>query len=365
MDTTLQGAGDVALNNGSIDLCSTTMLSKPLTFNNVDNVISGYGVFGTNTTGASLVLNNGKAGVVNANTSGQVLGIDSNVINSHLLEATGGGVLAFLGSANVVANATGTIKADIGSTVSVDGTIKGGRLEGAGDIELNAGTTLDGSTTPLTNAGNVFLALKSFATLKGTINNTGNIEVALPSGGPAGVGTVLVMAAAGSPSQMTLKGHGTLTLDEYGVDFIDGAGGAATTTFVNVDNTIKGAGRIGDRGLTLKNGGTVWATGGTDGSALVIDTGARAVSNTGTMKATGGTLYIASPLNNTGVLIADAFSVVAAQGATGGTAKLDHGGQIEFGGPTTTAVRSTIILPPAWSSTIRCTSRASSPASAS
>src|SRR6476620_6240108 len=137
---------------------------------------------------------------------------------------------------------------------------------------------------------------------------------------------------------MTLKGHGTLTLDEYGVDFIDGAGGAATTTFVNVDNTIKGAGRIGDRGLTLKNGGTVWATGGTNGSALVIDTGARAVSNTGTMKATGGTLYIASPLNNTGVLIADAFSVVAAQGATGGSAKLDHGGQIEFGGPTTTAV---------------------------
>jgi hypothetical protein len=107
MDTTLQGAGDVVLNNGSIDLCSTTMLSKALTFNNVDNVISGYGVFGSNTTAPSLVFNNGKFGVVNANTGGQTLGIDSNVINSHLLEATGGGVLAFLGSANVVANATG------------------------------------------------------------------------------------------------------------------------------------------------------------------------------------------------------------------------------------------------------------------
>ena len=44
---------------------------------------------------------------------------------------------------------------------------------------------------------------------------------------------------------------------------------------------------------------------------------------TGTMKATGGTLYIASPLNNTGVLIADVFSIVAAHGATGGAAKLD------------------------------------------
>ena len=71
----------------------------------------------------------------------------------------------------------------------------------------------------------------------------------------------------------------------------------------------------------------------------MIDTGSRTVTNTGTMKATGGDLYIESPLSNTGVLIADAFSLVAAQSSTGGTAKLDDGGQIEFGGPTTTAVR--------------------------
>jgi hypothetical protein len=37
-------------------------------------------------------------------------------------------------------------------------------------------------------------------------------------------------------------------------------GGAVPTTFVNVNNTIAGAGRIGDRGLILKNGGTVNAT---------------------------------------------------------------------------------------------------------
>jgi len=143
------------------------------------------------------------------------------------------------------------------------------------------------------------------------------------------------------PSQMTLTGGGTLTLDIYGVDFIDGVGGAVTTTFANVNNTIAGAGRIGDRGLILKNGGTINATGGFshDGSSLVIDTGSRTVTNTGTMKATGGSLYIASPLSNTGVLIADAFSLVAAHASTGGTAKLDNGGQIEFGGPTTTAVR--------------------------
>jgi large repetitive protein len=113
------------------------------------------------------------------------------------------------------------------------------------------------------------------------------------------------------------------------------------TIFVNVDNTIAGAGRIGDRGLTLKNGGTIdaiGATGGIEGAPLVIDTGSRVVTNTGTMEATGGTLYVASPLNNTGVLIASVYSIVAAQGATGGTAKLTFGSEIEFGGPTTTAV---------------------------
>ena len=44
-------------------------------------------------------------------------------------------------------------------------------------------------------------------------------------------------------------------------------------------------------------------------------------------------------MSNTGVLIADAVSLVVAQASTGGTAKLDQGGQIEFGGATTTAVR--------------------------
>jgi hypothetical protein len=149
------------------------------------------------------------------------------------------------------------------------------------------------------------------------------------------------MAPAGIANQMTLTGGGTLTLDFAGVDFIDGVGGAVLTTFANINNTIVGAGRIGDRGLILKNGGTINATGGFthDGSSLVIDTGSRTVTNTGTMKATGGDLYIESPLSNTGTLIADGFTVVVAQSATGGTAKLDNSGQIEFGGPTTTAVR--------------------------
>jgi hypothetical protein len=204
VDTTLQGGGEVALNSGTIDLSSTTALSKPLTLNNVDNIISGYGAIGSNTTGSSLVLNNEQLGVINANTNAQALVIRCNVINSHLLEATGGGLLALFGFANVVANAAGTIKADTGSTVSVEGTIKGGRLEGAGVIALDGGAQLDGSTTPLTNAGTVSFAAEAIATLKGTINNTGSILLGVPNGGTGG-GAVLVMAPAGSPSQMNTE----------------------------------------------------------------------------------------------------------------------------------------------------------------
>jgi hypothetical protein len=52
------------------------------------------------------------------------------------------------------------------------------------------------------------------------------------------------------------------------------------------------------------------------------------------------TLYIGSPLNNAGgKLMALHGELVAAQGASGGTAVLDAGGSIEFGGPTTTAVQ--------------------------
>jgi hypothetical protein len=127
------------------------------------------------------------------------------------------------------------------------------------------------------------------------------------------------------------------------------------TTFANVNNTIAGAGRIGDRGLILKNGGTVNATGGFshDGSSLVIDTGSRTVTNTGTMKATGGDLYIASPLSNTGVLIADAFTLVAAQASTGGSAKLSSAGRRRPPCASMTAPS------PVSSSTTRCISRAS------
>ena len=78
---------------------------------------------------------------------------------------------------------------------------------------------------------------------------------------------------------------------DYGYsDFIEGdadVAGGVPTTLNNVNNTIEGGGRIGDGGLTLKNSGTIEAGGE---NVLVIDTGARTVTNTGSMGADIGSI---------------------------------------------------------------------------
>jgi hypothetical protein len=186
-------------------------------------------------------------------------------------------------------------------------------------------------------------------TLEGTINNTGEIELGASGTGGAGtfagpipIGSDLVIGAAGKSTQVTLKGGGSTGLAAYGDDYIIGdAGlpGGVPTTLDNVNDTIIGAGRIGDDGLTLKNSGSIDADVNTP---LVIDTGGRTVTNTGTLEALDdSTLYIDSPLNNTGGKLSTIHGgeLVAEQGATGGTAIASEGSTIEFGGPTTTAVQ--------------------------
>ena len=51
-----------------------------------------------------------------------------------------------------------------------------------------------------------------------------------------------------------------------------------------MDNTISGAGQLGEGQMTLVNAGAIIATGT---NALVIDTGANAVINSGTLEAVG------------------------------------------------------------------------------
>ena len=115
---------------------------------------------------------------------------------------------------------------------------------------------LDGSTGSgaVTLNGTYTSDLNTDTDLLGTINNKGNIQV----NGGSGTNTQLFVAS----SNVMLQGGGTVTLATA-----TGGGSALSIkragglTLTNVDNTIQGAGIIGNNGLTVMNGaaGTILA----------------------------------------------------------------------------------------------------------
>ena len=98
-----------------------------------------------------------------------------------------------------------------------------------------------------------------------------------------GSGTLLQLIQHG----VTLQGGGEVTLSDDAGNVI--AGTMSSVTLTNVDNTISGAGQLGNGQMMLINEGTIVATGN---NALVIDTGANAVVNSGTLEATGSHVHI-------------------------------------------------------------------------
>src|SRR5437879_11757173 len=90
----------------------------------------------------------------------------------------------------------------------------------------------------------------------------------------------------------------------------------------NADNTISGAGQLGNGELSLTNAGTINATGT---YALTIDTGSNWVFNSGVLEASGsGGLTVASSIGNSGVLWANGATLtVQGQVSGNGTATID------------------------------------------
>src|SRR5205814_6549716 len=123
----------------------------------------------------------------------------------------------------------------------------------------------------------------------GTIDNTGTI--ALNSTGDE---TDLQLIEHG----ITLEGGGQITLSDSAENFIFGT--VSDVTLTNVDNTISGAGHLGDGVMILVNEGTIIATGV---NSLDINTGTNTIINSGTLEATGsGGLVIDSNVDNSGLL---------------------------------------------------------------
>jgi hypothetical protein len=307
---TLQGGGTVTLDsgdgNGSVYLSES---AAGVTLTNLDNLVQGYGVIGN----GGLSFTNAASGVVNANIGGRTLTLNGSggIVNAGTLEASGSGVLQV---STPVANAGGTLAAATG-TVDLSSTVQGGTLSGT-LFQTNGSATLDGSTLGLLTlaAGGAYTGGRGTTTsLTGTIENQGNLQF------NAGSGNNTLVDITGNT---TLQGGGTVTLnngDNNGRPYLQQSGGSYTLT--NVDNTVLGAGTIGNGALSFVNGalGTVEAD--LSGQTLVLNGGGGLV-NTGFLEAAGGGVLqvTATVANAGGVVLSD-----------GGTVLVDSGGRIQGG----------------------------------
>jgi hypothetical protein len=190
-------------------------------------------------------------------------------------------------------------------------------LVGVAADTLTAGNFVFNQTPVTNNAGMMIVGDGALLPLSGVIDNTATI--ALDSSGST---TVLQLIQNG----ITLDGDGQFILSDSDQNFISAAFPGVTLT--NVNNTISGAGQIGDWQMTLINQGTIVATGT---HALTIDTGLNAVINSGVMEATGpGGLIVTSDVSNSGLIWADGGTISINGTVTGTGDALISGGTLEF-----------------------------------
>ena len=120
-----------------------------------------------------------------------------------------------------------------------------------------------------------------------------------------------------------------MLLSDSSQNFISGTDPSVTLT--NIDNTISGAGHLGNGQLTLINEGTIDANGT---HPLIVDTGANPITNSGTLEATGsGGLIIDSDVVNSGTIWANEGNVAIHGDVSGhGSATISGNATLEFAG---------------------------------
>jgi hypothetical protein len=226
--------------------------------------------------------------------------------------------LACYGDLAIADDANGNARVTLGAGGSI--TLKGV------DASALSAANFEFEIEPVTeNPGTMTIGDGAMLPLGGTVDNTGT--VALSSTGDETDLEILVHG-------LTLEGGGTVTLSDSSQNAVFGGDPAAVLT--NIDNTILGAGRIGQGQLTLDNRGTILANGS---NALVIDTGANVIANSGILEATGaGGLQVKSDIANTGELWANGGNVTVSGAVMGsGTAEIDGSAMLEFAGASSAA----------------------------
>jgi hypothetical protein len=185
----------------------------------------------------------------------------------------------------ITANASGAWSYSTGVLPNGSQVFTATATDAAGNVSA-ASTAVDPIIGALTGtlSGTYIVGNGTTLSITGAVNNAGTITL-----NAAGSGADLAIVGAA-----TLTGAGKVTLSNNTGNVVDSNGAAATLT--NVNNTISGAGTIGDSHLTLNNQGTINAIGSV---ALVIETGSNTVTNSGTLEATStGGLDIDANVSN-------------------------------------------------------------------
>jgi len=326
-NVTLQGGGTVTLNSGDTNgHVYVQQNGGSFTLTNLDNQVEGYGVIGN----GGLAVVNGVSGIIDADVPTRTLLLNGSggISNAGMLEATNGGTLQVT---ILVDDAGGAITAN-GGAVLIDG---GGTLHGATLTTVNGGTlgtdgaaTLDGSAGAiiLTSGSTYTGALGTTTTLLGTITNQGNIQLNAGSGS----NNFLEMG-----SNVSLQGGGTVTLnngDNNGRPYLEESGSGMVLT--NVDNSINGAGTIGNGALGFTNASAGTVNADISGQTMVLN-GSGALVNAGLLEASGGgILQISSNVANTGgTIMASSGTVDVGATVTGGMLTTAGTGTLQTLGP--------------------------------
>jgi Ca2+-binding RTX toxin-like protein len=229
------------------------------------------------------------------------------------------------------ARSFGDIQANLADDANGDAVIALGdgqsiTLRGVDASLLTAGNFVFDQTPIVDNAGRMDIGDDAMLPLSGNIDNTGTIAL-----NSIGHETDLQLIGHG----VTLSGGGQVILSDNSQNVISGTDPSVTLT--NVDNTISGAGHLGNGLLTLINEGTIIANGN---NPLVIDTGANLIANSGTMQSTGaGGLIITSDIANSGLLWADGGNITIHGNVSGaGSAVIDGSAVLEFAGADSSSV---------------------------
>jgi hypothetical protein len=217
------------------------------------------------------------------------------------------------------------INNDLGDAVITLGDGQSITLHGVDANSLSVDDFVFDQTPIVHNDGHMVISDGALMPLSGIIENTGTIEL-----NSTGNETDLELIEHG----ITLQGHGQVILSDSSENIITGT--VSDVTLTNVDNTISGAGHLGDSVMILVNQGTIIATGT---NSLEIDTGANTIVNSGTLEATGsGGLVIDSNVDNSGLLWANGGNIAIHGSVTGGAALMDGTATIEFGAAASTTV---------------------------